>query len=163
MVNLFIVTQAIIIGVMTIMIVSGLQYRVQGEAGKKLVHATLYTNASDLPASHKTVGLHGYTSKEFMCSLCYQPFASLVCPDCFDSDSKLLCPYDFIVLLTPKLDLTQSFACGMIGVFLSMLSGHTLQLRTSKSKLKMCCGIQHCAPACMEADAHAAVQVNGQG
>ena len=101
MVTLSIVIQAVIIFTMTL--ISGLQFWVQGEAGEKLVHATLYANALDLPASPKTAGLHGYTLREFMCSLCYQPFASIICPDCFDSESKLLCSPNLKILLTPLL------------------------------------------------------------
>ncbi|OBZ72321.1 hypothetical protein A0H81_07736 [Grifola frondosa] len=36
-------------------------------------------------ASCKTSGLHGHTSKWFMCTVCHQPF-TLIHPDCYDSD-----------------------------------------------------------------------------
>ncbi|OBZ73172.1 hypothetical protein A0H81_06975 [Grifola frondosa] len=64
----------------------GVNFHIPDEPEPQPAHGYLYINASDLPASRKTSGLRGHTSKWFMCPLCHQPFHSLIHPDCYDSE-----------------------------------------------------------------------------
>ena len=52
------------------------------------VHAFLYIDASDLPASRKAAGLRSHSSKKFMCTVCRQQLPSLTDPDAFDPERK---------------------------------------------------------------------------
>ncbi|OBZ75252.1 hypothetical protein A0H81_04647 [Grifola frondosa] len=64
----------------------GVNFRIPNEIEPQPAHGYLNINASDLPASRKTSGLRGHTSKWFMCTICHQPYHSLVDPDCYDPE-----------------------------------------------------------------------------
>ncbi|KAF8433341.1 hypothetical protein L210DRAFT_3614134 [Boletus edulis BED1] len=64
----------------------GVEFTVHGHEERHVSHSHLDHNVSDLPATRKVAGLHGHTSKFFMCPLCKQPYFSLAHPDCFDPE-----------------------------------------------------------------------------
>jgi hypothetical protein len=76
----------------------GAEFRVYGEKESIISHSFIQTNVSDLPASRKCSGLHGHTSKYFMCPICDMPFFRLVDPDCFDPTSACSTTYLFPIL-----------------------------------------------------------------
>ena len=72
------------------LVFAGVHMRIYGqqETEKFPVNGMMYINTSDIPASRKASGLRGIKSEDFMCTLCYQPFSSLVSEDCFNRDRK---------------------------------------------------------------------------
>ncbi|KAI0691885.1 hypothetical protein C8T65DRAFT_538235, partial [Cerioporus squamosus] len=61
--------------------------KLAGEKELSPVHVNVCILASDLPASRKTTGLKGHTSKLFMCPVCKKPFHSLVDEKCYDPEN----------------------------------------------------------------------------
>lgn len=63
---------------------------IDGFSEQQPVHAILFFNTLDLPASRKMAGLAGHTSEKCFCPVCSQTFSSLVTQKCFNIGHR--CP-----------------------------------------------------------------------